>query len=137
MHVVTRKNLAPHVPADLGSRLLLEGSWPDTAVPPGVEWTALDDVIDSRFGWIDEAAARLAERIIADSERESENEPSFFFVNALRLRYAAVKWLRIVAWRRSQAAAHPGSITLHVSQSPADEEYVALWQALTAADGTT
>ena len=137
MQIFARHELATNVPSNGHARLLLEGSWPAAAADAKKnQLLALDDLFDGRHAAIDAEAERLAERIAAAVRRPSPDQPSFADVNILRLRYAAVKWLRPLAWRRSLSPAmRPQHYDLHVSTDGEDAEYSALWQALAAADG--
>jgi len=137
MDVFARRSLTAYAADADSDRLLLEGSWPtDDGNGRGRRYS-LDELIDARFGWIDRAACEMAAEL--DEVRESTNDrgASFFHVNALRLRYAAAKWLRVLAWRRTCGTDFPKSLTLHVSHDEADDEYVALFQAVAAASGST
>lgn len=136
MHVVARLGLVKHVPADGRRRLLLEGSWPAEMVSNG-DCASLDDEIDARYEWIDVEAARLAEHAIQCDVCEGNESQSFSFVNTLRMRYAFVKWLRVLAWRRITPLPDASTVTLHVSTSKQDEEYVALLKSVAATDRIT
>jgi hypothetical protein len=136
MQIFARPELATNVPFDDRPRLLLEGSWPvPKARGRGAKDLALDDLIDGRDAAIDVEAERLAERIASVVQRPEAGRPSFADVNVLRLRYAAVKWLRPLAWRRSLTAdARPEHYELHVSSAADDAEYIAMFQAIAAVD---
>jgi hypothetical protein len=139
LHVVVRRSLARSVPDDAGPRLLLEGSWStDDGVSPRHGDAALDDLIDARQSSIDLAAARLAEQIVAaDDDRNGLGE-SFFHLNALRLRYAAVAWLRCLAgFRRLASSQSFDAATLYAAAAPTDDEYVAVWRAIGESQGFT
>lgn len=74
--------------------MLLEGSWPKGG-------RSLDDAIDARFHWIDEAAVYWAECLdeLAPAEHLSSDLPaSPAWLNALAFRYYLVKLLRVVAY---------------------------------------
>lgn len=132
-HVVARRSLARFAAPSAGPRLLLEGSWTaDDGASAADGDAALDDLLDTRHAGIDVAAERLAEQIIA------EDQASFFHGNALRLRYAAAGWLRCLAGFRAWSSGRRFDVvTLHVAASPADDEYVAVWQAICSAAGCT
>lgn len=136
MQIFARPELTAGVPFDERPRLLLEGSWPTPrARGRGAKDLALDDLIDGRDAAIDVEAGLLAERIAVACQRPEAGRPSFADVNILRLRYAAVKWLRPLAWRRSLPLdARPKEYELYVSSATEDAEYVALWQAVAAVD---
>lgn len=136
MQIFARPELATNVPFDERPRLLLEGSWPlPKARGRSSKDLALDDLIDGRDALIDQEAERLAERIAVACQRPEAGRPSFADVNILRLRYAAVKWLRPLAWRRSLPVdARPSGYELYVSSAADDAEYVALWHAIAAVD---
>lgn len=136
MQIFARPELAIDVPFDERPRLLLEGSWPTPkARGRGAKDLALDDLIDGRDAVIDLEAERLAERIAVACQRPEAGRSSFADVNVLRLRYAAVKWLRPLAWRRSLPGdARPDHYELHVTSAAEEAEYVALWQAIAAVD---
>lgn len=131
LHVVARRCLAQSVPDDSGPRLLLEGSWPiDDATSARRGDVALDDLIDSQQAALDVAAESLAEQIVA------VDRDSFYHVNALRLRYAAAKWLRCLAGLRIVTSEQrPVAVTLHAAADAADDEYVAVWTTICAAEG--
>jgi hypothetical protein len=137
MQIFARHELTTMASDNGHPRLLLEGSWPAAAADAKKnKLLALDDLFDGRHAAIDAEAERLAERIAAAVRRPCPDQPSFADVNILKLRYAAVKWLRPLAWRRSLSPAmRPQHYELHVSTDGEDAEYSALWQALAAADG--
>lgn len=125
MHVFARFDSQTSHPA--GPCLLLEGDWPPTAA--GEERRSLDASFDGRHAEIDAAAERLATSI-GEAAATSARGANFADVNALRLRYAAVRWLRVVAWfERCVDLLDRRPWTLHVDL-PRDAEYVALFEAL-------
>ena len=68
--------------------MLLEGSWP-AGLAPGAG-RSLDDTIDSRFEWIDEAAAYWAERLAEPPDGTADEGVagvSPHWLNVLALRY--------------------------------------------------
>lgn len=134
MHLIARQNLARFLPADGQSRLLLEGAWCDDSNDAD-DACSLDALIDARHDWIDAAASSLTEQCLTDECRDGRSADSFLFVNALRLRYAMVKWLRVLAWRRLAPAKDIKHLTLHLSTSKDDEEYVTLWNSVARAEG--
>jgi len=92
--VAAREELVDHEQARPTSAVLLEGSWPKGGF-------SLDDAIDARFHWIDEAAVYWAECLdeLAPAEHLSSDLPaSAAWLNALALRYYLVKLLRVVAY---------------------------------------
>ncbi|MGC3968464.1 MAG: hypothetical protein QM775_14130 [Pirellulales bacterium] len=153
MHVFARRTL---VPAELKGQaaatdrllLLLEGSWSEpasattAAQTPAGERLALDDLIASpEFTSLDIDAQRLVEQITQAAAEKNDGltnvgTPNFADLNALKLRYAAVKWLRVIALRRlrPELFAPTTAITLHLGGRQ-DAEYPALWQALASVAG--
>lgn len=129
MQVFVRRSLVPADRQPSGPALLLEGSWESDAPQ---HW-ALDDVIVApEFEALDVAAQQLAERIIAAAAVRNPGGPNFADVNVLRLRYAAVKWLRILAFAERFLPAATQSVELFAG-GESDDEYRAAWQALAAA----
>ncbi|HEV3024345.1 MAG TPA: hypothetical protein VGX76_17840, partial [Pirellulales bacterium] len=132
MRVFARHELAGSVLADPAActgqpALLLEGSWPD-ASPPAEHWS-LDEAIDARHGWIDEAAAAHAETI-GPTPAADDAEASFAYLNALSLRYYLVKLLRVVAFFDEVRPPKPQeAIELHL-HSDRDEDYAALFEPM-------
>jgi len=111
--------------------VLLEGSW-----PPGLGAGAgrsLDDAIDSRFEWIDEAAAYWSERL---SETPGASGGDGFpavnphWLNALALRYYLVKLIRVVAYFTDVAPLKYGDIVKFVGVRGRDEDYAELFEQL-------
>jgi hypothetical protein len=92
--VAAREALVDHNEARPASAVLLEGSWPKGG-------RSLDDAIDARFHWIDQAAVYWAECLdeLAPADHLSSELPaSAAWLNALPLRYYLVKLLRVVAY---------------------------------------
>jgi hypothetical protein len=134
MLIFARRNL---VPRDLpGNRLcvLLEGSWAEETTLR----QSLDEQIDApRFEYLDEQAEQLAERIVASAVTGEADAPNFADLNVLRLRYAALKWLRpIVYFGDLQAKWVMSHVDLFVA-AERDAEYIALFQALARRHGLT
>jgi hypothetical protein len=111
------------------SMLLLEGSWPD-----GSSGDSLDAAIDGRFAALDADAEQVTDAIIAAAGRDP-SAANFAELNALRLRYAVVKWLRPIAWRRTQPPDIRREPVRLVVESPRDAEYETLFRQLALADG--
>jgi len=108
------------------TRLLLEGSWPRPARSSAD--TALDEVIDARFGWIDWEVQRLA---AAAGERPPAGWPvSPLWLGALGLRYHLVKLLRLVAYFTEVRPLGPEDrVWLHAVRDR-DEDYAELLAAV-------
>lgn len=100
MRIFARATLAVgaahHEPA-----LVLEGSWPGATLDAErrgprpshqLHWS-LDDLIDSRYAWIDPTASDLAAEVAGDS-----GGMSLAYLNELALRYFLVKLVRVVAF---------------------------------------
>lgn len=135
MRIYARRELAPPTDDLRSPTLLLEGSWPTLDVAGNAtssHLVALDDAIDARYSGLDEDAGRIAEAIRAASiDAEGESLANLY---ALRLRYAAVKWLRLVHWLQSHAASIDDGLQLTV-ELPRDVEYVAVCRATAQALG--
>lgn len=114
MRMFARPTLAAGAAAIGGPALVLEGSWPVDGVgaaenvggavatvgddhgrrcPPSEGPWSLDEMIDARRAWIDQAAAELAAEVA-----ENPHETSLAYLNELALRYFLVKLLRVVAF---------------------------------------
>jgi len=146
MLVFARRSLVPDAwtAASLSmgrSALLLEGDWPDAelATTSSTErLLSLDTLIDAtRFAELDEAAERLASNIARAASPvdlgDALPQPNFAEINALRLRYEAIRWLRVVAvWQTCGKASGGELVELYVAPGR-DNEYVVLWQALSRA----
>jgi hypothetical protein len=108
--------------------ILLEGSW---SGEPSPERSSIDDLIAGRFGWIDDAAVRLAVELGArDAGRFAGPGPAagvtFAWINSLGLRYHLVKLLRVAAaLDEAWAADPPRAIELHAARGR-DEDYADL-----------
>lgn len=91
--LATRRELIAHDEAGPAA-VLLEGSWP-------LGGLSLDDAIDARFSWIDEAAVYWADcldQLSASPECQTNLPVHTAWLNALPLRYYLVKLLRVVAF---------------------------------------
>jgi hypothetical protein len=131
--------LARSAAAAAGPMLLLEGAWADDEAggdsPPWCHRFALDTAVDGRFARLDVEAERITDEIISAAARHNPAGPNFAELNALRLRYAVVKWLRPIAWwRASDVNASSGPVRL-VIESPRDAEYETLFRQLAEAHG--
>lgn len=150
MFVFARRSLVPEALLRAGampvgsSALLLEGDW-------GFEGAAgllsLDTTIDAeRFAGLDLEAQRLATQLAAAAARSATSDsavdqPNFADINALRLRYEAVRWLRVIAfWREyashGEANCEASDVELYMSPGR-DDEYIALWRAMSRTFGFT
>lgn len=109
--VASRKHLLPNAPQRRLEALLLEGSWPEGG-------RSLDDAIDARYAWIDEAAASWAERLGASCASA--------WLDALALRYYLVKLLRVVAYFTDIQSLAPGDCVTLLAQRARDEDYADL-----------
>lgn len=128
--------------------LLLEGDWPDDdlASSVGEHRLSLDTKIDAtRFATLDVEAERLTIEIIrtfSASVGEEDLRPNFADINALRLRYETVRWLRIIAFWCNCRDEFLGDdetaadVDLYVAPGR-DNEYAVLWQAMSHALGFT
>jgi len=94
LHVYARYQLLDTALQPQDAALLLEGSWPAHA--RSELHHSLDESIDGRFDWIDRRAVELGE-LLGRTEPPNE-EISFAYLDALRLRYYLVKLLRPVAY---------------------------------------
>jgi hypothetical protein len=111
--------------------MLLEGSWPGGLAPGAGR--SLDDTIDSRFEWIDEAAAYWAERLAQPPDgRQSNGLPdvSPYWLNVLALRYYLVKLIRVVAYFTDVAPLRYGDVLKFVGVRGHDEDYADLFEQL-------
>lgn len=105
---------------------------------------ALDDLIDARHAWVDDAATELAERIAGrpvrqaatrGTSRKAGGDVTFAWLNVLRLQYFLVKLLRVVALADVQGWSHSGNtIQLHV-EPVRDGVYVDLFRSLCRTHG--
>jgi hypothetical protein len=129
-HELTLGHLAANEPA-----LLLEGSWSDWAGEPDERWS-LDDCIDSRFGWIDDEAAKLSEELTSNHAPRPDHPlelPGLAWLDALRLRYELVKLLRVVAFFESLPAERlPDRLEVYVERD-VDHDYEGLLRQIAGA----
>jgi len=136
---VARQELLDFAPTPQPFALLLEGSWPE-------EGWSLDDAIDARHAWIDEAAAYWAEylewlgqetdgneeadgtrSVPATLVRRGSPDPALTVgLNALALRYYFVKLLRVVAYFTEVRPLGPDDRLELVAQRGRDEDYADL-----------
>jgi hypothetical protein len=130
MRVFARRELACHAACDGRPALLLEGSWP---VSTEDHWS-LDDAIDARHGWIDNAAAQYAEAI-GPPPTADDGHASFAYLNALSLRYYLVKLLRVVAFFEDVRPAGPGEAVESHLHAGRDEDYAALLRQIAGSRG--
>lgn len=136
MLVFARRSLVPDALKRAASlpagecALLLEGDW---GADDADSLLSLDTYIDAaRFAYLDADAERLTTQLAAAAP-----QPNFADINALRLRYAAIRWLRIIAFWNDWTTTHGSSdVDLYVSPRH-DDEYVLLWRALSRALGFT
>lgn len=146
MLVFARRSLVPEALLRAGnlsissSALLLEGDW-DLEDTSGL--FSLDTAVDAeRFADLDIDAQALAAQLAAAAARIEESvprgaPPNFADINALRLRYEAVRWLRVIAfWREHASRGETNDVELYVS-SGRDDEYVLLWRAMSQTFGFT
>ena len=126
LFVLARHELLDQAPGSAASALLLEGSWP-AGTSPGTH-DSLDEAIDARFTWIDQQAARWAERL-AEPAPLPGGDPSCFrsitpgSLNALALRYYLVKPLRVVAYFTEVRPLRAGDTVQLVAARDRDEDY--------------
>ncbi len=124
MQIFARHDLVTGRLDESEAALLLEGSWPDDA---DVELRqSLDDAVDARFRWIDSEAAHIAAKLGATNASEA----SLLSLNATRLRYQLVKWLRVVAWFEKIARLKNGASLRVILERHRDRDYGRLLQAL-------
>lgn len=129
MLVFARRSLAPPtLPADRDA-LLLEGSWQDASAA-GRPRRSLDEaILPANFGDLDATASDLVERIIEAGFRTLPGRNALD-LGALKLRYAAVKWLRPIAYFESLGVRKiPAAVDLFL-EDRRDGEYAALWRAM-------
>lgn len=118
--IVTRHELLDLACA--GQPLLLEGSWPENG-------PSLDEAIDARHAWIDEAAAYWAEcldTLAGYPNGHGQPEVGPAWLNALSLRYYLVKLLRVVAYFTEVQPLKPDESVELAAQWGRDEDYVDL-----------
>lgn len=129
MLVFARRSLAPPtLPADRDA-LLLEGAWQGTTEGRGRRHSLDEVIVPACFEDLDATASELVERII-DAASLSFVDRSLLDLGALKLRYAAVKWLRPIAYLESLGAgATPSAVDLFLEEHR-DSEYAALWRAM-------
>lgn len=127
MKICARYNAQAQALADAAPVLLLEGSWPSHTS----RCWSLDEAIDARFGWIDCQAADWAEQIAGASQAA----PSFAWLVAVRLRYALVKLLRVVAFFDRVWPLVAGSTIDAYLEFPRDAAYAELLGACARAAG--
>lgn len=114
--VFARRELAGDMDA-AAEAVLLEGSWPQGEAPARA---SLDDALDVRHAWIDDEAARLAELAAqGDSLLPAR-------IDALALGYAAVKWLRVLAFFAEVRPVGQGDEVQLVATRARDEDYAEL-----------
>lgn len=92
--LATRHELLAAEESHQTAAVLFEGSWPQGGC-------SLDDAIDARFSWIDEAAVYWADcldDLSASSDARTDLPVNTAWLNALALRYYLVKLLRVVAF---------------------------------------
>lgn len=144
MFVFARRSLVPEALLRAGampvgsSALLLEGDW---GVEDAAGLHSLDTAIDAeRFAGLDVEAQRLSMQMAEAAARTASFEsaddgPNFADINALRLRYEAVRWLRVIAfWREYASGGETNDVELYVSPGR-DDEFVALWRAMSRTFG--
>lgn len=120
--VAAREALVDHHEARPASAVLLEGSWPKGG-------RSLDDAIDARFHWIDQAAVYWAECLdeLAPADHLSSELPaSAAWLNALALRYYLVKLLRVVAYFTEVQPLAPTDEVELLAQWGRDKDYAEL-----------
>lgn len=131
MKIFARHGLTPGCLGPREDALLLEGSWPEPDRAGRLQ--ALDDLIDSRFAWIDEEASRLADELTRDAVPSGDGtlqRAGFAWLDALRLRYELVKLLRVVAHFETLAAPdRPAKLEVYVERD-LDHDYEALLRAV-------
>jgi hypothetical protein len=129
MQIFARQDLVTGRLDELEPAVLLEGSW---SVDADVELRqSLDDEIDARFRWIDDEAARIAQQLGATRASHA----SVLSLNAARLRYQLVKWLRLVAWFEKVARFRPGAQLRAILERHRDLDYGRMLQALATKHG--
>lgn len=136
MLIFARSELANReLPSDTDA-LLLEGSWSDRfgarkSLTTAGALASLDELIDAKDAWIDRKAHQLATTAIGDarfapiSEATAGNSLRINFADlfCLKLQYALVKWLRIIAHFSSQAPCKSATLFVETASHPADFEY--------------
>ncbi len=118
LHVFFQPQDFPQLPPEDEESLLVFGScWERDDLLLGADYE-LDSEIDSRWSWIDDQAALLAEKLACPSPGEvrwkthSEQGRRLCYLHALKLRYHLVALLRLVAfldadaWRWQQLVVH-------------------------------
>lgn len=129
MLVFARRSLAPPtLPADRAA-LLLEGAWPDTTVERSPRYSLDESIVPASFEELDAIAAELVEQIIDAGSRSFSNQ-NLFDLGALKLRYAAVKWLRPIAYLESLGDEALSSTVDLFLEERRDDEYTKLWRAM-------
>ena len=121
MQVFARQELVAGRLDPLQPALLLEGSWPAADDVPN-RWS-LDDAINAHHTWIDTDATRLAGEMTTAPACELGAVPSIAYLNAVRLRYQWVKWLRLVAWFDMIHPLREGTHLRAVLQRDRDADY--------------
>ncbi|HEX4147764.1 MAG TPA: hypothetical protein VHY20_02205, partial [Pirellulales bacterium] len=120
--------------------LLVEGRWPaepkasDRQQPAGR--FSLDREIDSRFGWIDQCAADMAEHFAATGDNDPDpSTANGAWLNVVKLRYLLVKLLRVAAFFQSPSRAVLPAVCQLFFESGRDLCYVRLLRALARQQG--
>lgn len=113
--------------------VLLEGSWP-SGLAAGAG-RSLDETIDARFEWVDEAAAYWAERLarvpdLHHAHNEGSSAVSPHWLNALALRYYLVKLIRAVAYFTDVEPLGYGDVLKFVGVRGHDEDYADLLEQI-------
>ncbi len=120
--LATRYELLATEEACQTEAVLFEGSWPQGGI-------SLDDAIDARFSWIDEAAVYWADcldELSASHDAVVELPVHAAWLNALALRYYLVKLLRVVAFFTEVRPLSAEDQVKLVAQWERDKDYVDL-----------
>ena len=133
LYVFARHDLVDLASGSRDPTVLLEGSWPSAAASK-VRWS-LDDSINARFEWIDEAAAYWAERLAEPLRSENGDDSCFHaispvWLNALALRYYLVKLIRVVAYFTEAQPLGYGDNLKFIGVRGRDEDYADLLEEL-------
>ncbi len=130
--VLARRELEDAVSEAPSRRVLLEGSWPGGDAARG-DRVALDDALDARCAWIDDEAARLAD-LAAGEGPNRDIYPPAAWIDALALRYALVRWIRVLALPEILPVRRRDSLELLVA-ADRDADYATLLRQVCARAG--
>lgn len=140
--IYTHQDLVPQQLLANQFHLLCEGSWHNR----NPQCFSLDESINGQFAWIDSMALEMADQVARSAPPTETNASSNDYYrsspeqvahwNQLALRYAFIKWLRVVAFFSQVKPVGPfDRLSLH-AQRGRDEDYIELLRAIAQANHT-